>query len=123
MVDLIDTKNLREMGKVLALLIAEEDSYTYVDKLAYAPSKDLVIFYLREALRDLHSLMRKTKFENEETPNILKSINFEIIENCIQRLKEIEDRKELRELTSFITSTALTYSANLKAQKLEGEKK
>jgi len=120
---LIDTKNLREMGKVLALLIAEEDSYTYVDKLAYAPSKDLVIFYLREALRDLHSLMRKTKFENEETPNILKSINFEIIENCIQRLKEIEDRKELRELTSFITSTALTYSANLKAQKLEGEKK
>ncbi|MCC6014023.1 MAG: type I-A CRISPR-associated protein Csa5 [Candidatus Verstraetearchaeota archaeon] len=121
---MIETRNLRELGKILGILIAEEGSYTYVDKLAYAPSKDLVTFYLREALRDLHSLMRKTRFENEKTPNELKSINFEIIENCIQKLRDVEDRRELRELTSIIASMALTYSASLiqESEKSKGEK-
>jgi len=113
-------KSLREVGRMLGLLIAEEESYTYVDKLAYAPSKDLAIFYLREALRDLHSLMRKTEFEYDKTVNELKSIDFSLIENCIQQLSNVKDRKELRELTSFIASTALAYSASFTVQKMEG---
>jgi CRISPR-associated protein Csa5 len=117
----MSVRNLRELGKVLGILISEEESYTYVDKLAYAPSRDLVIFYLREALRDLHSLMKKTQFEYEKTIDELKSINFDLIENCIQQLSSIQDRRELRELTSFIASTALAYSAGLKAQKIGGE--
>ena len=114
-------KSLREMGKILGILIAEEESYTYVDKLAYAPSKDLVIFYLREALRDLHSLMRKTRFEYDRTVSELKSIDFNLVENCIQQLSNVQDRRELRELTSFIASTALAYSASFKVQKTGGE--
>jgi len=113
-------KSLKEVGRMLGILIAEEESYTYVDKLAYAPSKDLAIFYLREALRDLHSLMKKTQFEYDKTANELKSIDFNLIENCIQQLSNVQDRRELRELTSFIASTALAYSAGFKVQKMGG---
>jgi len=113
----MDFQNLRELGKALGLLIAEQGSYTYVDKLAYAPSKDLAIFYLREALRDLHSLMNKPSFEYEKTRNELRELRFDRIESIIQSLSSIQDRRELREVASLIASTALTYSAGLKISK------
>jgi CRISPR-associated protein Csa5 len=117
----MDFQSLRELGKALGLLIAEQGSYTYVDKLAYAPSKDLAIFYLREALRDLHSLMNKPSFEYRETENILRELRFDRIESIIQSLSSIKDRRELREVASLIASTALTYSAGLKTSKTGGD--
>jgi len=51
---------IEEISKALAVLVAEAGNYSYVDKLGYAPSRDLAIFYLKEALRDLHSMMEKS---------------------------------------------------------------
>ena len=51
----------REVAKVLSVLIAEKENYTYVDKLGYAPSKDLAIFYIREALRDFSFFNKRWK--------------------------------------------------------------
>lgn len=103
---------LDELAKVLAVLIAEQGSYTYVDKLGYSPSRDLAIFYLKEALRDLHSLMNK-EIENEKARQLLKEINFEYAERAIDELVKVEDRKTLKEKTSLIGAKALAISAGL----------
>ena len=109
-------REFREIGKVLAVLIAEQDSYTYVDKLGYAPSRDLAVYYLKEALRDLHSLLRKGKFENKGAEELLKNIDFSQIEAELERFQKISDRKELREKTSSIAAHALALSARLKSK-------
>ena len=107
-------ESFKELGKVLGILIAEQDSYTYADKLAYAPSKDLALFYLKEALRDLHSLLRKDEFKNKSTAAELFKINFGLIDRELENFGKIKDRRELREKTSSIAAKALTFSAKLK---------
>lgn len=104
-----------ELPKALGILVAEQESYTYVDKFGYAPSKDLAIFYLKEALRDLSSLSKKDKFENPRAKEALNQVNFEKIEKEIDALYEVKDRSELREITSIIASKALVISARLEA--------
>jgi len=105
--------SLTELAKVLAVLVAEERNYTYVDKLGYVPSKDLAVFYIREALRDLHSLLRKEKFENKKAEELAKEIEFDKIETALENLTRISDKKELREKTSLIAAKALTISAKI----------
>jgi len=105
--------SLTELAKVLAVLVAEERNYTYVDKLGYVPSKDLAVFYIREALRDLHSLLRKEKFENKKAEELVKEIEFDKIETALENLTRISDKKELREKTSLIAAKALTISAKI----------
>ena len=106
---------LDELAKILAVLIAEQGSYTYVDKLGYSPSKDLAIFYLKEALRDLHSLMnQEEKMKNEKAKELLKEIKFEYAEKALDELVRVEDRKTLKEKTSLISAKALTISAGLR---------
>jgi len=105
-------ENVKNIAKVLAVLIAERGEYTYVDKLGYAPSKDLVFYYLREALRDLHSLMR-TEIKNSNVRNMLNEIDFNQVERVITDISRIESKRELREITSMITSYALNFSASL----------
>jgi len=105
--------SLTELAKVLAVLVAEERNYTYVDKLGYVPSKDLAVFYIREALRDLHSLLRKEKFENKKAEELAKEIKFDKIETALENLTRISDKKELREKTSLIAAKALTISAKM----------
>ncbi len=105
---------LDELAKVLAVLIAEQDSYTYVDKLGYSPSRDLAIFYLKEALRDLHSLMNQG-VENAKAKELLESINFDSAAKAIDELARIEDRKTLKEKTSLIGAKALAISAGLRS--------
>ena len=105
--------SLTELAKVLAVLVAEERNYTYVDKLGYVPSKDLAVFYIREALRDLHSLLRKEKFENKKAEELAKEIEFDKIETALENLTRISDKKELREKTSLIAAKALTISAKM----------
>ncbi|MEM0203843.1 MAG: type I-A CRISPR-associated protein Csa5 [Archaeoglobaceae archaeon] len=101
-----------EVAKVLAVLVAENKNYSYIDKLGYAPSKDLALFYLKEALRDLHSLLGK-EFGNKKAEELAKKIKFELVEKCLNSMTSIESRKELREVTALIASKALAKSASL----------
>jgi CRISPR-associated protein Csa5 len=103
----------KDIAEVLAVLIAEKGNYTYVDKLGYAPSRDLAIYYLREALRDLHSLIRGKSFENSKAKEKAEKINFDRVERGIQELAKINDKKELREITALISAKALSISATL----------
>lgn len=105
--------SLVELAKVLAVLVAEEGNYTYVDKLGYVPSKDLAVFYLKEALRDLHSLLRKGEFENKEARELASKIKYDGVEKALEELTKVSDRKELREKTSLLAAKALAISAKL----------
>ena len=106
----------KDIAEVLAVLIAEKRSYTYVDKLGYAPSKDLAVYYIREALRDLHSLLNSQRWENEKARELAEKINFERVEKGIQEIEKIDptDKKGLREVTSLISAKALSISASLR---------
>ncbi len=114
--------DVEDIAKVLAVLVAEQGSYTYVDKIGYAPSTDLAVFYLKEALRDYHSLLRKEKLENEDVRKLMKEIkgNIRKIEDNIQKIAEIKDRRELRRITSLIASKALITSAKYIKERKEG---
>jgi CRISPR-associated protein Csa5 len=107
---------LDELAKVLAVLIAEGGNYTYVDKLGYAPSKDLAIFYLKEALRDLHSIKNQERLENTKAKELLDKINFETAERALDELARVEDRRVLKEKTSLIGAKALAISAGLRGE-------
>lgn len=101
-----------EVAKVLAVLVAESRNYGYIDKLGYAPSKDLALFYLKEALRDLHSMLGKD-FENPKAKEMAKEIDFGKVEKCTSFISQISDRRELRKVTALIASKALAKSASL----------
>jgi CRISPR-associated protein Csa5 len=105
----------KDIAEVLAVLIAEKGNYTYVDKLGYAPSKDLAIYYIREALRDLHSLINSQRWENSKAKEKADKINFDRVERGIQDLAKLDpkDKKKLREVTALISAKALSISATL----------
>jgi CRISPR-associated protein Csa5 len=105
--------NPSELPKVLAVLVAEEGNYMYVDKIGYVPSRDLAVFYLKEALRDFHSLMRKERFENVEARKMADRIDYDRVEREIEEIARVSDRKELREKSSLIAAKALAISARL----------
>ena len=48
-----------ELSKVLAALLAERGDYSFIDKLGYSPSADLTVSYIKEALRDFHSIWER----------------------------------------------------------------
>ncbi len=106
----------RDIAEVLAVLIAEKGNYTYVDKLGYTPSKDLAIYYIREALRDLHSLINGQRWENRRAKEMAYRINFDRVEKGIQDLAKLDpkDKKKLREITALISAKALSISASLR---------
>ncbi len=103
----------KDIAEVLAVLIAEKGNYTYVDKLGYAPSKDLAVYYIREALRDLHSLINSQRWENSKAKERANRINFDRVERGIQDLAKLDDKKKLREITALISAKALSISATL----------
>ena len=106
---------VRDIAEVLAVLVAEKGNYTYVDKLGYAPSKDLAIYYIREALRDLHSLINSQRWENSKARERAGRINFDRVELGIQEISKLDprDKKRLREITALISAKALSISASL----------
>lgn len=109
-------RKIDSLSDMLAILIVEQESYAYIDKLSNAPSKDLALLYLREALRDLHSLSNKERFENpkiQEEISKLKS-NLSNIEKGIELLHAKDDKKELREFVSMVAAKALTKAMRLK---------
>jgi len=104
---------MSSIAELLAVLVAENESYTYVDKLAYAPSKDLVFYYLREALRDFHSLKNKPGWEHPEAREEADKLDMEKVERELQGLEKVEKIKELRERVSLITAKALAIASRL----------
>ena len=103
----------KNIAKLLAVLVAENNSYTYVDKLGYAPSKDLVLYYLREALRDFHSLKNKTQWDCQKAFEEVGKIDMEFVERDIEGVAKISSMKELREVVSLITARALSTASRL----------
>lgn len=111
---------MEDISKLLAVLVAENESYTYVDKLGYAPSKDLVLYYLREALRDFHSLKNKPQWDHRKAFEKAKEIDMESVEREIQRIERISSMKELREAVSLITAKALSIASTLMEEERPG---
>ena len=103
------------LAKLLAVLVAENGSYSYVDKLSYAPSKDLVLYYLREALRDFHSLKNKTQWANSKALTEAGEIKMEFVEKDIEDIAKISGMKELREAVSLIAAKALSIACRVMA--------
>lgn len=100
------------LAKALAILIVEEGNYSYVDRIGYAPSKGLALFYIREALRDLHSLIRSGEVKAEGAKELLRGLDFNNVYKEIEDVEALEDREDLREALSVLASKALTLSAS-----------
>lgn len=94
-----------ELAKVLALLAAQ-NNYSYIDKIAQATSKDLVLYHIREALRDYHTLLK-----GEEI-----NINIDRLADEIDELMKVENIAQLREKTSFIAAEALAIALGKKKE-------
>ena len=114
-------QNVNNLARILAILMVEQESYSYVDKMSNAPSKELALFYVREALRDFNSLLKKDKFENQTAKEAIKYVSFEKIEQQIEELSQIDDRKKLKEVVSLIGAKALAMAARFKLREMEGQ--
>lgn len=95
-----------ELAKLLAILLVEQESFSYIDKLSQTSSKDLALYYLREALRDYHSLANRG-FEKRVVEDAAKFINFNKIEQEIAEINEFTDLIQLRGKLSFVAAEAL----------------
>ncbi len=110
--DHIDT-----LARLLATLVAE-GNYTYIDKIGYAPSRDLLMFYIKEAMRDFHSLLRSGA-KNEKARRFVEEVRESIesgkldIDDSIQKLASdvSGDRRKVREIASLLAAKALAISA------------
>lgn len=100
------------LARVLAVLLLERGSYSYIDKIAQTSSRDLALYYVREALRDYHSLA-SGRFEKEEAAELARSINFRVLEEEIAKLRELKDVSQLREELSFVAAQALAEAGRL----------
>ena len=115
---------LDPLSRVLAVLIAENEEYAYVDKLGYVVSSDLAVYYLREALRDFSSLMNKTKWNNPKALSEAKKIKLHEVEKVIDYIAKLEDPREVRKIVSLIAAKALARANALKqivSEEREGE--
>ncbi len=103
------------VSKILAVLVAEQGGYTYVDKLGYAPSADLALYYIREALRDFHSLLRKGSYDNPNVEPLIEGLKDKLsyISQDLDLISDVKDRRELRSITSLISSKALALAGSL----------
>jgi CRISPR-associated protein Csa5 len=103
-----------ELAKVLAVLLYVQGGYTYVDKISQAASKDLALYYAREALRDYNSLLTSGKISDPEANNLSNKINFDRVENELGLMRSIDSVPTLRELVSYISASALALAAKMK---------
>jgi|UniRef100_A0A7C3SM82 hypothetical protein len=103
---------ISEIAKILAILRVEHGSYTYIDKISHTSSRDLAVYYIREALRDYHSLMTRG-FSNPLAENLARTVSFEGVEREIERIRGLSGAVELREELSTITAQALAEAARI----------
>jgi CRISPR-associated protein Csa5 len=104
-----------ELSKVLAVLLVEQGSYTYIDKLAQASSKDLALYHVRETLRDYNSLLNRG-IVNEEAKIIADSINFSNVEKEVEKIGKTSSISDLREIVSLISAQALAEAARIRTR-------
>lgn len=117
-----ESRGAYELAKVLAVLLVEQGSYSYIDKLSQTSSKDLALYYVREALRDYHSLASRG-FEKEAAKELARTVNFRELEEEIDKLRGLEGVPQLREEISFITARALAQAGRLaRREEQRGEK-
>ncbi len=101
-----------ELSKILALLLVEQGSYSYIDKISQTSSKDLALYHIREALRDYHSLQSRG-LSNEAAIGLARTIDFSKLEKEILEIKDLTDITQLRERTSLVTAEALAVAGRL----------
>jgi CRISPR-associated protein Csa5 len=103
---------IRNLARVLAILNVEQGSYTYIDKISQSVSRDLALYYIREALRDYHSLVNRG-FQSEEAKKTSEYVIFSELESEIEFIRSIQDPVKLREELSMIAAQALAESGRL----------
>lgn len=103
----------RQIPEIFAVLIAESKAFAYTDKLGYAPTKDLTLFYVKEALRDFHSLLNQGTWENPKARETALKIDMSYVNRELERIAEASSLIELREIVSVITAKALAKAAEL----------
>ena len=103
---------IRNLARVLAILNVEQGSYTYIDKISQSVSRDLALYYIREALRDYHSLVNRG-FQSEEAKKTSEYVIFSELESEIEFIRSIQDPVRLREELSMIAAQALAESGRL----------
>jgi CRISPR-associated protein Csa5 len=105
-----------ELSKVMAVLLVVQGSYTHVDKLSQASSKDLALYYAKEALRDYNSLLSSGKIEDPEAKALADSVNYRLLEEELDELRSKGNLPELREMVSYISSQALAKAADIRSR-------
>lgn len=107
------------LSRILAVLCAERGSYSYIDKIGYAPSRDTLLYYLKEALRDFNSLLN-SGFESDVVSKEVHKIDYNYAEKELESISNVDpnDRKRLRELSSIISSKALLLAARMKHESI-----
>ncbi len=96
-----------QIPDMLAVL-AHDGDYNYIDRVANSQSKPLVLYYLREALRDFNALKRSPPGDmKKEAKELLDSINPDYLEYELEQIRSSESAKHLREMISYICAKAL----------------
>ena len=104
-----------QIPNILAVLIAERGSYTYIDKIGYSPSRDLTLFYIREALRAFHSLLNQDSWSNKKARELaMEEIEYNGVNSELEKIAGVSNLIELREIVSLITAKALSKAAELR---------
>ena len=104
-----------QLPRLLAVLTVEGGP-TYVDKVSHAPSKDLALLYIEEALRDADALRRagRTGFESGAAFREFSKINWNYVREEIEALKGVRSARELREVLAYISAKALAIAQRIK---------
>jgi len=113
-----------QISNMLAVLTYKGD-YHYIDRLGYSHSKPLILYYLREALRDFHALKRAPPNDiPDEALKLLKEINPDFLDREIEQINSKTETRELREIVSLICAKALAIASKFikSKEKEEGEK-
>jgi len=102
------------LGSLLGVLVAVEGSFAYVDKIAQASSKDLALYYIRDALRDYASLMASDKVSDfPQAKALADSLSSSDLEKDVGEIEQINSVPELREYLSYVASEALIQATKL----------
>lgn len=119
---LVSVLEFVQLPRLLAVLTVESGP-TYVDKVSHAPSKDLALLYIEEALRDADALRRagRAGFESGAAFAEFSKIDWDWVRKEVESLRSIAGAKELREVLAYISAKALAMAQRIRApSKSEG---
>ena len=102
------------LSKILAVLMVEEGP-SHVDRIARAPSKDLALTYVQEALRDAHSLvgLGKDAFKVKAAYDMLRDVKADFLDKDVLALSSVSTYRELREALALIAARAIALASKL----------